>query len=283
MTRMMNLLARSCLALSTLLAAASAAPRDEAPTTRTAESMNPHVLILQVEALQAIHDLDLNRDQLTQLKSLAEKVNAKPVEFHIKMVRPFRMALAELWAALVADDDGQISDAQDKVQDAREGASIGPDPVLEISPAAAGQAKAALALLTPGQVAQYVADHADDVPDPQTSVADALDAMGDANDEAYASLKSTTAEQVATILHGLNTPETADTQKQVEAWLDKVHALSKADRSAQRADLLNSAAGIIGHPDAIDCLRHWLERDLGELLTNPQLRATIDIRSAKAE
>jgi hypothetical protein len=65
------------------------------------------------------------------------------------------------------------------------------------------------------------------------------------------------------LLVGLDPSQQAPIIKKVNDWFDQL----KSKRDTAEA----SAREIVGKPDPMQCLRHWLERDLADLLANPEL------------
>src|SRR5436309_15930527 len=106
------LLAASCLSLGD----------GDQPTIETKESVND--LLLEVDALQMFRLLNLTREQLTHLRTLAkqtaQQLPAKPVEG--KAGPEVRKTLQAFRDALVADkDDDRIDELSEKLAALRQG------------------------------------------------------------------------------------------------------------------------------------------------------------------
>jgi len=235
-------------------------------------------LELEVAALTRLHDLELTNEQLQSFKKLAGEVTPGKAPAPGKMTPAYRNALAALRSALVQADEEKISDAQDKVDDLRDEQDIEPQTDVTISDSARKHTDEAMELLTATQIAAYLAEHSDDVPDALQTMLDAVDESPGMSETDYASLKSEAAEQVAMLLVGLDPSAQEPIVKKVGQWLDRAKAMTDADVKSKRPQLEQSAKEIVGKPDPMAQLRHWMEREMADLLSNPQTSAALAAR-----
>src|SRR5204863_5742850 len=94
----------------------------------------------------------------------------------------------------------------------------------------------------------------------------------------FASLKSEAAEQTAMLISGLDASAGEVMSKKVSALLDEARALDESEFKSKRAAMEQTAKQIVGHPDPMQSLRHWMEREMADLLSNPQLPAALEAR-----
>jgi hypothetical protein len=235
-------------------------------------------LELEVASLTKLHDLELTGDQLRSFKKLAAQVTAGKPPAPGKMTPAYHAALVALRAAFVQADEEKIADAQDKVDDLRDEQDIEPQTEVTLSDSSRQHAPEAIELLTATQIASYLAEHSDDVPDALQTMLDAIDESRDMEDAEYASLKTEASEQVATLLAGLDPAAEEPIVKKVSQWLDRAKAMSEADVKSKRPQLEQAAKEIVGKADPMVQLRHWMEREMADLLANPQTAVALAAR-----
>jgi len=232
-------------------------------------------LELQVDALQRVRDFELTPEQCAALRKQAAGTAATlPAEAAAatpEVTPGYLAALTALRDALVDGDEEKISDASDKVEELRDAQMVDTEPDIEATDAALKAAPPVLAHISASQVAAYLAEHADDVPDAWKTMLDALDQCHTDKPADYAELRSEAASQVALLLVGLDRTSAEPIEQKVGQWLDKAHALSDEDLKAKRAKLEEEARQIVGQPDSIEQVRHWMQREVADLLSNPEL------------
>ena len=86
------------------------------------------------------------------------------------------------------------------------------------------------------------------------------------------------ADDVALALAGLDPEKDAKISAQVTSWLDRVRLLSPEEFRMRAAELRQDAKTLVGEVDPLDVVRHYLLRDMAELLANPLLPAAIEGR-----
>jgi hypothetical protein len=226
-------------------------------------------LELEIAALTKLHDLELTTEQLRSFKKIAGQVTPGKPPAPGKMTPAYRTALVALRAAFAQADEEKIADAQDKVDDIRDEQDIEPQTEMTLSDSARKHAIEAMDLLTASQIASYLAEHSDDVPDALQTMMDAIDESRDMEEADYTSLKTEASEQVAMLLAGSDPAAQEPIVKKVGQWLDRAKAMSDADIKTKRPQLEQAAKEIVGKPDPIAQLRHWMEREMADLLSNP--------------
>jgi hypothetical protein len=246
-------------------------------------------LVLEVAALETLDKLDLSTAQLKSLQQLARGAAGREDRAAGQGPDALRVALLTMREALLRGLDEQVEGLQDRVADMLDAAGVEVDDSIELTATARKQSPAALKLLKAGQVAAYISEYADDVADPLEELLDAMTESRAADQADFDVLRDQVADDVALATAGLDIEKDRQTSDAVTAWLNKVRALSGPEFEEQRAALEQEARSLVGQVDPLQVIRHYLERDLAELLSNPRLNAVLEaylevrIQQARAE
>src|SRR6201999_3366207 len=138
----------------------------------------------------------------------------------------YRTALIALCDSLAADDDEKIVDAREKVDALRDEQNVQPLPDLELTSAARQHAGEVVDMMTPSQLAQYIAEYADDIPDAIPTMLDARDAARVKPDSEYKSLRAEALAQTTLLVAGINPTGATSRKDQRGQWLHRAHSLS---------------------------------------------------------
>ncbi len=252
-------------ALCSVAAVSSAKPpKAEPPKQRVDE------LEYEVVALQSLRELDVTPEQLAVLAAAAVKSAGKAPGLP-PATAEFKAALSAYADALAVGDDDKIGDAEEKVDDLRDSLQVDPPPEVPATDGARAEADRVVALLTPAQLAGYVAEHSDEVPDPVQTLLDAAESMRSADAGEQASVKAEAAKQFGMLVAGVDPAAAAPVAAAAEQWLGKAQKMSDPDFEAGRAELTKQAKAMVVTVDSFAVLRHWMDRELVDLLANPQL------------
>jgi hypothetical protein len=270
----------TALLLATLaLVGVAAPPAKPAPAK---EDLN--TISLDVQALQLLHQLDLTPAQLDALARLAGDTagqlgDRKPAKASDK----YRKLLADLRDAYLKDDDDRINELSDQKDELEDSESPDLNDDIDLTDGARKQTPSFIRLLSPRQVVSYLALYEDDLADPRGSLLDALDKSRTATAAEWKELREDLTDVVGWQVAGLDTDKADKINDKVGAFLDKVKALEDADFKAQRDDLEKEARNIIGDIGPTEVLRHVLEQDVAELLSNPRLPDVLAARLKNAQ
>jgi hypothetical protein len=261
--------------IATVQAEAQIAGRSSADAARA--------LSQQVWALQTLHDLDLNAQQLDALRTAAPKLDDDPVARAPGRVSAKYLAtLQALRQALLGnkddDDKDGIDSLRDDLESIQEDEQIDLDDHVRIADAARSAVPGVMKVIQPSQIAGYLAIYQDEVPDPVQSLVKAADDSRGLDEGKYGSLVAETVKEAGIMVAGLDADKAAAVADRVKQWLADNRALGDAEYKAARPQLEQSAKAVLGDLDSFEVLRHWIERDVAELLSNPQLAAVIDER-----
>jgi hypothetical protein len=257
-----------------LALALSAAPSRADPADR--EDLN--ALSLEVAALQRLHQLDVTSAQTEALARLAKRTAPKETERKPPNVSAkYRRTLLQCREALILGEDQRADDLGEELEELRDSDKPDLDDAVETTDEARRLAPRALKLLGTRQTANYLALYGDDLPDPLDDLLSALDKAHETDDKAWKDLRDDTVEEVGWLLGGLHAERVRKFSDQAGALLDRARGLSEKEYRAQKADL-EKAARDLADVDPTVVLRHVLERDLAELLSNPRLPAALEAR-----
>jgi hypothetical protein len=251
-----------------------------ADTPRQADAPPPQELSLEVQALQTLHYLKATPAQLRALREMAkETVGKPPPRAEVKASAEFRKALAELRDALASgDEEEHIDELTEKLDDLREDEKPELHDEFDVTEEAQRRAPEALRLLTARQVADFAAVNGEDLHDPRELLANALDEVRGMKADEYKEWRQAVAEEVGRLVAGLDDDKASRVTDQVVQWLIVARSLKDDEFKARRADLEKQARAIVGELGPTDVLRHFLETNLAELLSNPRLPAALAAR-----
>jgi uncharacterized protein YfbU (UPF0304 family) len=262
--------------LSGILAVGSRADDKKAPADaqnlvkgKAAEELI--LLKLEVDALEKLYHLELNAKQLSALLKLAEKTAAKaPAPSEVQAGAEYRNVLTSLHAALLSQEEERISELSEKLDELQEKETISIDDEFEMTEAALSAAPQAFRLLSAAQIVAYLAALDDEVPDPVERILSAVEEGAERNDDEWTELRDETAEEVSWLVAGFNTENAAKAKKAVTALLERGHRFQGEELNKQWPALEKAAHQLVGNVSSLVILQHYMERELAELLSNPQ-------------
>lgn len=258
------------------------APAASAPAAKNGAA-DLTALHLEVTALETIHQLQLTRAQLDQLARIAPTTAHKgPLGRPATASDDYQKALKDLRDALVEEDEDHITDLSVALDELREKEE--PDfAEVEITDAAGRQTAALLRGLSARQVMSYLAEFADEFPDPLEKLTDTFDEIRKESDKDWEALRDEVAGQVAWLVAGLDRPAEDRLRPRVKELLARVRKMKDDEYTARKAELDKAAQALIGNVGPTDVIRHFTERSLAELLSNPRLAVAVEALRKKAE
>jgi hypothetical protein len=248
------------------------APNLDVPKTE----INP--LNLEVTALQMIYQFRLTRPQLEELARLAPfTVGPRPQVREVAASADFASTLKRLELALIDNDDDEIARLGAALEDLRDKENLELDEV-EITDEARKKVPDFLRGLGARQVASYVTDYADDFPDPREKLIEAFEEIRKMPGREWEERRDEVAGQVGWLVAGLDSAAEARVSARVAELLNKAKGFKEEEFKARRIELDQAAADIAGKLGPEDVMRHFVERSLAELLSNPRLAAAVEAR-----
>lgn len=250
-------------------------PRNDAQQTdpkAVPKTITINSLSMEVNALQSLHQFQLDENQLDKLQKWAEdSIQKEQQRKPGKASKEYRDKLQELRKALQAAKDSElITKLGEEVDAMQEKEKPTLDDRVEITEPARKRAAEAYRLLKPGQMAAYVGQIASSIHDPLDQLLDALEGVRNMNEEDWKDERSQIADEISRSAVGLNATKANAMSAQIAALLTRARSLTKAEFQKQRADLESAASRLVGDisPEAV--LRNQVELDLAMLLSNPR-------------
>jgi hypothetical protein len=234
---------------------------------------NPATVKLQLEvrALSTLNSLELTAEQLASLKDMAADTAGKPGDPPTPITADDVTALKGLKAALLSHDDDKIDAAQEKVDDLAEKQDADSEPDVEPSDAAKAKAAEFVKLLSPRQVALFIGENGEDVENPGDLLVEALHQSRDASPEDFRSLCEDTAREIGVLAAGVNPAKPPRIAGRVTGLLQRARKMSAAEFSDQQTSLEDEAKKLVAGIDPVMCVRHWMESEIADFLSNPEL------------
>ena len=235
---------------------------------------------LEVVALEAMDQLKLTRPQLEHLAKLAATLNGKPAARRIQVSAEYLKALQDLRTALIEDNGVRIADRTETLEELRDKENPEFEEV-EISAAARRHTAELLHALSARQVMGFLADFAEEFPDPRDKIEEAFDEIRQA--KKWEELRDEVAGQVGWLVGGLDTAVESKVRQHVAELLNRVHKMNDEEYKNQQAELERQIESIVGKVGPTEVIRHFIERSLAELLSNPRLSEAVAARLQKEE
>jgi hypothetical protein len=260
---------------------AKAPPADPGDEVRPAK-VDLNELSLEVSALEALARLQLSPAQLKDLARRARHTIQKEQPRQLVHASDkLRQTLTSLRNALVDNDQQHIDDLGTALNEIYDKEKPELDDSVEITDEARQEAPKLLSRLSAPQVAGYVGAYADQIPDPTELLADTLREARKLSGMEWQQLRDDVAEQVGWLVAGLDAEAEEKVRAEVADLLNRAHRLNARDHAAQQERLDRKAQALAGKLGPTDVLRHYMERSLAELLSNPRLPAAITARLEK--
>ncbi len=269
----------------TVVALNKAAPEEPAPAAKNTKADGPDLNPLnhEVTALETISQLKLTRTQLERLALLAPRTANKPSPPRPTQVSDeYRKTLKDLRAALLGDNEVEVADLTLALEELRDKENPDLDEV-EITPSARLHAAEVLKGLQRRQVMGYLATFADEFPDPTEKLEDAYEEIRKLPAKEWEELRDEVAGQVGWLVAGLDSTAEKMVQARATELLNQVRALKEDDFTTRQAQLHKAVQSIVGRVGPTDIIRHFMERTLAELLSNPRLSTAVEASLKKAE
>jgi hypothetical protein len=233
-------------------------------------------LQMEVDALSSLNDLSLTSDQLSSLKDMASDTAGALSQKPTPMSDIYKSAIVDLRVALLSKDADKIDSAEDKVDDLADKEDPDSQPDIDQSSAAKSKAEALLKMLSVTQVANFVSQNGGDLDDPAQTLLDAMHQCRGMSEQDFQDLRDDTSQELGIYAAGVNTSKTPAIIGKINRFLTKVHKLSNDEYSDQQSTLEDEARKLVGGMDPVNTLRHWLQDEMADLLSNPELIRAID-------
>lgn len=236
-------------------------------------------LSMEVLALQSLDTLQATPDQMKALAKLAAETAAKPrVRKPSQASDKYKKKLAALRDALAKHDADDIQVLTAELGELQASEKVFVDNIVDITDPARKRAPEVLKSLAPRQVAVYLASFEGLLHDPVEGITVTLEHGAKLGPKEWPELRDAVAQEIGDLLAGLDVNQSKKIADRVVALLDKGHKIKEADLPKSRAELEKEMKQIMGNTGPVDILRHFMERHLALLLSNPQLAVAVEAR-----
>lgn len=252
-------------------------PGAAAEPSQKEDKAQVNALKLEVAALQTIRNLRLTRSQLEALRELSKDTPQKMGDRepptassgYIQVLGDLREALGK------GDDEDRITELETKLEDMDDKENPEFDDAVTVTDAARRVAPQVLRLLSAGQIVTWLNDYGGDFTDPLETLTEALDDVRDLKPAELQEQSEEVAEEVASLLAGVDTEKAARVKEQVVALLKRAHGMKAKEFKDKRVELEKAAQKLVGETPPLEIVRNYLEHTLAELLSNPRLPMTL--------
>jgi len=223
--------------------------------------------------------------RLQVFKNYADCAQKKEKRTQAKVSDAYRKVLVELRGALIAEDVEQIEELDKKLQDMRKDEDPDIDDRVEITDEARKRtADIVRRRCTADQVIIYLASYGKDLPNPRTLIVTAMRVKEKGpvakkpTPEEWKEIRAFTIRETTWMLGGLNIDKGDQVGMRVGELLDKAYAMSEEELKKNAFDLRTESRLITEKVGPTDLLKHVIEQDMAELLSNPRLIPAAEAR-----
>lgn len=270
----------------------SAAARAQPPTDQKAAAkidVGPppadiNDLSMEVAALRTLYLLRADARQLRGMKTHAEHIGAQDVRKRQEadVSANYRKVLTDLRAAFIAGEDDRILELSDQLDELTKEEQPELDDDVHISDAARQQAQRSILYYEPNKIVHYLAAYGKDFPEPRVLLFRAIGIDGKKakkpDPEEWKAIRDFTIREVSWLVGGLDPKKQQPIADDVAKLLDRAYALSPEELKKQKVPLREEAQRIQNEAAPTDILKHVIELDLAQLLSNPRLIPAVDAR-----
>jgi len=246
------------------------------PRAVAAQGDDLTTLSLEINALQALTELDLEPGQLRTVAGLAKGAAAdKPAAKTVKPSAEFVKTLKALHAALLKGEGERVPDLQTKIDELREKETLDLGDRVPLTDTARKRAPQFLKLLSVRQLGSVIGDL--ELVGPYDRLVDAIEQVRGLSADDLNTLRDEVTEEIGRLVFGTDAKRAGELSKKAAALLDEAHDLKDADFKKQQKALEGKARSLIGRPDNLRVLGHIVEHRLAELLSNPAFAKAVEV------
>jgi hypothetical protein len=213
------------------------------------------------------------------LNDAGQVVDADVVDSQVESNPGSVAALDGLYKDLILNNDDEAVSDQDRLVEMEDKNGFSIDPTVIVSDDARTQAQIIYDQMTPSQIANYVSQCGEVVPDLAEILMAGLDQCRHLTDADYVEFSDSLAERIAVLTGGLSGDSNDRMADRVKAILDQARPLTDDQFAQQKSDFQHQADRIAGSCFPTDLMAHAIQWDLATFLSNPQAKAMTTIRA----
>jgi len=252
--------------------------------------IRPSDIALRVHALAVLNSLRVTSDQfgsfqsaLSQMSDAGDVVDADVID-NILLTSPGCLpTLSQLYKDSVMSNDDQIIDDRNRLLSLEDKYQVSVDPTIVVTDAARSHAREIFELLNPTQIASYVADRAQAVPDITEILMAALDQCRQISDSDFNDYSRCLGQRVAVLTTGLDSDANQPVIDHVISMLTRARGLSDDEFASQRQGFQHEAQEIEKRCGPIDLINHAVQWDIASFLANPQAKGMTALRARQLQ
>jgi len=241
-----------------------------------------NALSMEVAVLRTLFLLKAAPHHLEKIRTQFKDGVMKPRKREVADAGPeYKKALTDLRAALIAGDEDRVNDLSDQLEELAKDDEPDVDDAVEISEEARKLAPKLLTAFDANLVVGYLASYGKDFPVPYRMMVKAMRLDGKGKKptaEQWKEVRTNVANDVAWSVAGLDLKEQAKIRDEALKLLDRAYGLSSDDMVKQQAELKAAIHKITGKATPLDVIKHVLEQDLAEMISNPRLLPAVEAR-----
>jgi hypothetical protein len=235
---------------------------------------------MEVEVLRALSDLEATGDQVQQIgdagteavgKARAEDTDA--IDKTADGDRFVQTVLLGLRGALISGDSEKIDSWEKQMGDVEQETAISLAPRIKPSQKSLGEAEKIVRGFSGQQIAGFIAQRSEEVPDPVDLMEAAMTQCRGMKDDDFKQFSADVAEQIGVLVGGPG-PRANRVAADVMPMLRFAHAMPDDTFESRRADLDDEVKKLL-KANSTMVLRHWVDWEIAEILSNPQLGAAV--------
>ena len=234
---------------------------------------------LRVHAVDTLYELDLSPEQLGKLKAVAKETASKQKRTAAAPSADEKLssAMNDFYRSLLShQEDQDIAKLRNQLTELSADDAVHLDDEVEATDAARAKAPEICRQFSPGQIAAYLASHADEMTDPDEKMVTLLAELHDLTTAEGEELVSDTGDEIGRLIAGQDKPKAAAVTARIKDWWKVNRELTEEQLVTQHTALLSSAKKVLGDVSPIEILGHWMEEETANLLANPQLPEAIE-------
>jgi hypothetical protein len=239
-------------------------------------------LSMEVAALRTLYLLRAGPRQLRGVKKHGEESAPElRKRQEPKVSANYRKVLIELRAAFIAGQEDRINELSEQLEELTTDEQPDLDDDIEITDQARKTSPFTLRWFDAEMVVHYLAAYGKDFPSPRQLLYDALRLDGKGKKlepEQWKTLRAFVIREVSWQVGGFDRSKQKKIGADVAKLLDRAYPLSPPELKKQKTELLEEVARIKNQAGPTDVLKHVIEQDLAEMLSNPRLLPAVEAR-----
>jgi hypothetical protein len=260
------------------------AARAQAPAEKViaAPPGDVNALSMEVAVLRTLYLIKAAPHHLERIKRDCKDCPMKPRKREATDVTPeYKKTLIDLRAALIAADDDKVNELSDRLEELAADDEPDVDDAVDITDESRKQGPRLLNAFDANLIVGYLASYGKDFPVPFRMMNKAMRTDGKGRKpsaEQWKEIRTAVANDVAWSVAGLDLKEQAKVRDDALKLLDKAYALSNEELVKQGPELRSGISKITGKAGTLDVIKHVIEQDLAEMISNPRLLPAVEAR-----